>query len=273
VQGGSITSAFWLPMATLWWREIVRFSRERSRIVGLLAAPLLFWLFLGSGLGQSFQPPSSAPGASGSGYLQYFFPGTVVMVVLFTSIFSAMSVIEDRREGFLQSVLAAPVSRASIVLGKVLGGATQAVVPGFLFLLMAPTVGVVLAPAQLIGLAAILFLISFALTSLGFAIAWWMDSVQGFHAIMNLVLIPMWLLSGALFPSSGASPWVQWVMRFNPLTYAVSALRRALHGENGSVGADVASLSLSLEITVLFGVAAMTAALVECHRPTVKSAG
>ena len=254
----------------MWWRELVRFSRERSRVLGLVAAPFLFWLFLGSGLGQSFQPVTGPPG---SGYLQYFFPGTVVMVVLFTSIFSAMSVIEDRREGFLQSVLAAPVSRASIVLGKVLGGATQAVIPGFLFLLMGPAVGLPLGPAQLIGLVAVLFLISFTLTSLGFAIAWWMDSVQGFHAIMNLVLIPMWLLSGALFPASGAAPWVQAVMRLNPLTYAVSALRRALHGENGFVGGDVASLSLSIEVTALFGLAAMTVALMECRRPTVKSAG
>ena len=130
-----------------------------------------------------------------------------------------------------------------------------------------------LASAQLIGLVAVLFLISFTLTSLGFAIAWWMDSVQGFHAIMNLVLIPMWLLSGALFPASGAAPWVQAVMRLNPLTYAVSALRRAIHGENGFVGGDVASLSLSIEVTALFGLAAMTVALMECRRPTVKSAG
>jgi ABC-2 type transport system permease protein len=235
-----------------------------------VAAPLLFWLFLGSGLGQSFRPPSAT---SESGYLQYFFPGTVVMVVLFTAIFSAMSVIEDRREGFLQSVLAAPVSRASIVLGKVLGGATQAVIPGFLFLLLAPAVGLSLSPARLVGLVAILFLIAFALTSLGFAIAWWMDSVQGFHAIMNLVLIPMWLLSGALFPASGAAPWIQMVMRLNPLTYAVSALRHALLGQNGAVGGDVASLRFSLEITILFGIAAMTLALVECSRPTVKSVG
>ena len=195
------------------------------------------------------------------------------MIVLFTSIFSAMSVIEDRREGFLQSVLAAPVSRASIVLGKVLGGATQAVIPGFLFLLMAPAVGMSLAPPKLLGLTAILFLIAFALTSLGFAIAWWMDSIQGFHAVMNLVLIPMWLLSGALFPASGAASWVRTVMGLNPLTYAVSALRQALLGQNGMAGGDMASLALSLEITALFGLAAMTAALMECRRPTVKSAG
>ena len=195
------------------------------------------------------------------------------MIVLFASIFSNMSVIEDRREGFLQSVLAAPVSRASIVLGKVLGGATQAVVPGFLFVLMGPAVGFALGPLQMIRLAAILFLISFSLTSLGFVIAWWMDSVQGFHAVLNLVLIPMWLLSGALFPASGASTWVQWIMRLNPLTYAVAALRDALQGQSTPVGGGVAPLGLSLEITALFGLATVTVALIGCGRPTVKSAG
>ena len=257
-------------MATLWWRELVRLSRERTRVLGLVAAPFLFWLFLGAGLGQSFQPPSAS---GGGGYLQYFFPGTVIMVVLFASIFSTMSVIEDRREGFLQSVLVAPVSRASIVLGKVLGGTTQAVVPGFLFLLTGPAVGFPFGLPQLIGLTAILFLISFALTSLGFLIAWRMDSVQGFHAVLNLVLIPMWLLSGALFPASGAAPWVQWFMRLNPLTYAVSALRRALHSQGSPLGEDVASLGFSLEITALFGLLAVTAALLECRRPTIKSPG
>jgi ABC-2 type transport system permease protein len=249
---------------------LVRLSRERTRVIGLVAAPFLFWLFLGSGLGQSFQPPA---GASEGGYLLYFFPGTVIMVVLFASIFSTMSVIEDRREGFLQSVLAAPVSRASIVLGKVLGGTTQAVVPGFLFLLTGPAVGFAFSLPQLIGLSFLLFLISFTLTSLGFLIAWRMDSVQGFHAILNLVLIPMWLLSGALFPASGAAPWIQWIMRLNPLTYAVSALRRAMHTQGSPLGEDVASFGLSLEITALFGLIAVTAALMECRRPTTKSAG
>ena len=265
------TSGFWLPLATLWWRELVRFFRERNRILGLIAAPLVFWVFIGSGLGRSFQPPSS-PDYSG-GYLQYFFPGTVVMIVLFTSIFSAVSVIEDRKDGFLRSVMVAPISRASLVLGKVLGGTTQAVVPGFLFLLMGPMVGFALRPLQLISLAATLFLISFSLTGLGFVIAWWMDSVQSFHAVLNLVLMPMWLLSGALFPASGASVWVQWIMMLNPLTYGVAALRRGLSGETVAVGSDVAPLGFSLEITALFGLATVCVALLGCGQPNGKIRG
>src|ERR1035437_1057538 len=151
-------------MATLWWRELVRFSRDRSRVAGMVATPLLFWVFIGSGLGRSFQPPS-AP--AGSGYLQYFFPGTAIMTVLFTSILSTMSVIEDRREGFLLSVLVAPIYRSSLVLGKVLGGTTQSVAPGFIFLLLGPVVGFTLHFWQLVGMAGVLFLIAFWLTSMG----------------------------------------------------------------------------------------------------------
>jgi ABC-2 type transport system permease protein len=263
-------NTFLLPMASLWWRELVRFTRERSRVAGMVATPLLFWLFIGSGLGRSFQPPS-AP--AGSGYLQYFFPGTVVMTVLFTSILSTMSVIQDRQEGFLLSVLVAPIYRSSLVLGKVLGGTTQAVVPGFIFVLLAPAVGFSLHPWQVAGMAGVLFLISFWLTSMGFFIAWRMESVQGFHAILNLILIPMWLLSGALFPSSGSSVWVQWVMMLNPLTYGVSALRRILYGQTVPVASDVAPLALSLEVTALCGLLCVVAALLWSGRPGAKRLG
>ncbi|MBI4460142.1 MAG: ABC transporter permease [Acidobacteria bacterium] len=254
-------------MVSLCGRDLLRFIRQRSRIAGLLAAPLLFWLLIGSGLGASFQPPSAPPG---TGYLQYFFPGTVVMVVLFASIFSNMSVIEDRQEGFLLSVLVAPIARASLVLGKVLGGTTQSVLPGFLFLLAGPMAGFALHPLQVIALGGILFLIAFGLTSLGFLIAWWMDSTQGFHAVLNLVLLPMWMLSGALFPASGASGWVRRVMELNPLTYGVAALRRVLYGQSMAAGSDVAPLGVSLSVTVLFGLLTVAAALLFSGRPSVK---
>src|SRR5271163_2005522 len=128
-----------LPAFTLWWREIVRFYRQKARVVGVLASPLVFWIVIGSGFGTSFR---SGGGASQQHYLNYFYPGALIMIVLFTSIFAMMSVIEDRKEGFLLSVLVAPVSRSAIVLGKVLGGATLATLQGLIFLVFAPALGI-----------------------------------------------------------------------------------------------------------------------------------
>ena len=150
------------------------------------------------------------------------------MIVLFTSIFAMMSLIEDRNQGFLLSVLVAPVHRSVIVLGKVLGGTTLATLQGLLFLVFAPLVGVHIGIAQLLLVVLDIFLVAFSLTALGFAIAWPMDSTSGFHAIVNLFLIPLWLLSGSLFPLSGASFWIRVLMRINPLTYGTEALRGLL---------------------------------------------
>src|ERR1700689_5001693 len=210
-----------LPAFTLWWREIVRFYRQKSRVVGVLASPLVFWVVIGSGFGTSFR---SGSGQSQQHYMDYFYPGALIMIVLFTSIFTMMSVIEDRKEGFLLSVLVAPVPRSAIVLGKVLGGTTLSAVQGMIFLIFAPFAGVHLQLLSVLLVAVVVFLVSFALTALGFAIAWPMDSTQAFHGIVNLFLIPMWLVSGALFSITGASQWIQWIMRLNPLTYGVEAL-------------------------------------------------
>src|ERR1700688_2648456 len=215
-----------LPAFTLWWREIVRFYRQRARVVGVIASPLLFWVVIGSGFGSSFR---SGNAAGQQHYLDYFYPGALIMIVLFTSIFTMMSVIEDRKAGFLLSVLVAPVSRSAIVLGKVLGGTTLATIQGLIFLVFAPLVGVHIGFGSFLLVALTVFLVSFALTALGFAIAWPMDSTQAFHAIINLFLIPLWLLSGALFPLSGASLWLRGLMRINPLTYGVEALRQLLY--------------------------------------------
>src|SRR6201987_3385066 len=160
------TTGLYLPAFTLWWREIVRFYRQRTRVVGVIASPLLFWLVIGSGFGTSFR---SGQSAGQQHYLDYFYPGALIMIVLFTSIFTMMSVIEDRKEGFLLSVLVAPVSRSSIVLGKVLGGTTLSTLQGLIFLVFAPLVGVHIGIASFALIVVTIFLISFALTALGFA--------------------------------------------------------------------------------------------------------
>ena len=228
-----------LAAATLCHRELVRFFRQRSRVVGALGQPILFWLLFGAGLGSSFRLPGSEEG--GVSYREYFFPGTLVMILLFTAIFSTISIIEDRREGFLQSVLVAPIPRWSMVLGKVLGGSLIAMIQGLLFLtlVLVFTDDVHLDVWQLAAVVAFMFTIAVALTGLGFTIAWKMESTQGFHAIMSVFLLPMWLVSGAFFPvpsqPSGAVEWgLHWAMRANPLTYGVAGLRRLMYTETSA---------------------------------------
>jgi ABC-2 type transport system permease protein len=251
-----------LPAFTLWLREIVRFYRQRSRVVGVIASPILFWVAIGSGFGTSFRS-----GANGDqNYLQYFYPGALIMIVLFTSIFTMMSVIEDRKEGFLLSVLVAPVSRSAIVLGKVVGGTTLSTIQGLIFLVFAPLVGVHVGVGDFALIVLTIFLVSFALTALGFAIAWPMDSTQAFHAIINLFLIPLWLLSGALFPIAGASMWLRVLMRINPLTYGVEALRQLLYPTNENF------LPASLATLVLFSLFMFGLSFVMVNRRTTKPA-
>jgi ABC-2 type transport system permease protein len=256
-----------LPVATLWWRDIVRFFRQPSRVIAALGTPLFLWLLIGSGFGGSFQ---AAAGRADAGYLEYFFPGTVMMILLFSSIFSSISIIEDRHEGFLLSALVAPISRLSLVLGKVLGGATLALLQAAAFVLLAPLAGISLASLPWLSLLGISFLIAVALNSLGFIFAWQLDSIQGFHAIMNLLLLPMWVLSGALFPSSGASIWIRWIMRINPLTYGMTALRQLLEGSTSRSDLWMNSLGGSIMITSLFGLLMLVTACFLVRRQALK---
>jgi ABC-2 type transport system permease protein len=253
-----------LPAFTLWWREIVRFYRQKSRVVGVLASPLVFWIVLGSGFGNSFR----SAGANQQHYLDYLYPGTLILIVLFTSIFAMMSLIEDRKEGFLLSVMVAPVPRSAIVLGKVLGGTTLAAMQGMLFLVFAPFAGVHLNLLQVLLVVVVVFLVSFALTALGFAIAWPMDSTSAFHGIINLFLIPLWLLSGALFRLSGASGWIRALMYMNPLTYGVEALRDLLYP-----GVDSPfPLPHSMATLLLFSLAMFGLAFLMANRRTTRPA-
>jgi ABC-2 type transport system permease protein len=217
---------------TLCWREIVRFFRQRNRVIGAIGQPIVFWLLFGVGMHRTFQ---LSPNDSRQSFLEYFFPGTLVLILLFTAIFATISIIEDRREGFLQSVLVAPIPRWSMLLGKVLGGSLIALAQGLIFLLLASTINVKMTPSSFVSIVGLMFISAFALTSLGFVIAWRMDSTQGFHAIMNLLLMPLWLLSGAFFPApslAAAEDWSQvvlhWVVKLNPVSYCVVGLRSLL---------------------------------------------
>ena len=226
-----------LAVETLWQRELIRFWRQKSRVLGVVASPLIFWAVIGFG--------------SGPNGPKLFFPGTVVLTVLFSAIFSTMSIIEDRREGFLLSMLVSPASRTSLVLGKILGSATLAWIQGMVILAFAPLAGIALSLGELAPLAGIVFLISFTLTALGFLIAWKFDSTQGYHAVMNLLLLPMWLLSGAVFSIAGASTWIRAIMLVNPLTYSTALLRQIL---TPGVSDGSPEAATSLVVTVAFGI-------------------
>lgn len=248
------------PTYALWMREIIRFVRQRSRMIGVIGSPVLFWFFIGSGLGSSFRSNAIA---GGTNYLEYFFPGTVLLIMLFTAIFSTISIIEDRNAGFLQSVLVAPVTGSSIALGKILGGTTLAVLQALIFLFLAPFIGITFDVAHLVALVLLLFMVAFGLTGLGFLIAWRMESAQGFHAIVNLFLIPLWLLSGSLFPIDGAPGWLRLLMNINPLTYAVDATRGLLYRQ---VSSHVGEFTLSVLVVFAFGAAVFTGSILSVRK-------
>lgn len=235
------------------WREIIRFVRQRNRVVGAIGQPILFWLLFGVGMKSSFR-------MSGMDFSEYFIPGTVVLILLFTAIFATISIIEDRQEGFLQSVLVAPLPRWTFVLGKVTGGSLLAVSQALMFLILTVAAGYHVSIFN--GLIAILMMIVVAigLTCLGFCLAWRLDSTQGFHAIMSLLLMPMWLLSGAFFPiapmtadASLGQKLLSIVMRCNPVTYAVAGLRGLFsEARNNAMDVWTPSPLLCWVITVVF---------------------
>jgi ABC-2 type transport system permease protein len=262
-----------LAVYSLALRELVRFFRQRTRVIGALGQPIIFWVLFGTGLQSSFRGPA------GLSYQEYFFPGVAVMIVMFTAIFSTISIIEDRREGFLQGVLVAPISRAALVLGKVFGGTILAVLQAVLFLAIGPALSYIgLCPSISTGLTwlnfpavmAYLALVAFSLTALGYLIAWPMDSTHGFHAIMSVFLMPMWLLSGSFFPAP-ESGWLAWVIRLNPLTYGTAGLRR-LVTPNLEAVADLPSLSLCIGVTSLAAVVYVMIAIWMTNRQTAHNA-
>jgi ABC-2 type transport system permease protein len=243
-------------------REFTRFIRQPHRVIGALGTPIVFWLLIGAGVGTSF----SGAGGVGGQYITYFFPGTVLMILLFTAIFSTISVIEDRREGFLQGVLVSPVSRGSIVWGKVLGGGGLAIGQAVLFVLLAPFIGLTAHPLWLGVAMLFLVVLAIGLTALGFCIAWRLSSTQGFHAIMNLFLMPMWFLSGALFPPGGSWTGLRWVILANPLSYGLAGLRIALHGGDASAAAGFPHWGVCLLITSICAAAMVLLARIVAAR-------
>ncbi len=251
------------PLAVVWmlaWREWVRFFRQRNRVIGALGQPILFWLLFGTGMHAAFR-------GGDQNFMTFYLPGTVALILLFTAIFTTISIIEDRREGFLQSVLVAPVPRWTIAAGKIFGGAAIAWLQACIFLGLALATGSVPLGGALVGVLVLMAVAALALTALGVFFAWPMESTQGFHAIMNLVLMPLWLLSGAFFPipqpgvESPLGQWLMhWLMRCNPLSYTIGGLRTMMGVESQSAEFWAPSLFASWCVSLLFLCATLSAA-------------
>lgn len=233
------------PVLSLAKREYIRFMRQPQRVIGAVAQPIMFWLFLGSGFSASFR----APGLEGVSYLEYFYPGVMLMMLLFAGIFSSITIIEDRDAGFLQSVLVAPVPRMAIVLGKVLGGTGIALTQTLLFSIAAPFLGLTMSLGSALLLLMAMVLTGIGFTALGFLLAWGMRSTSGFHAVMMVFLMPLWMVSGALFPIENAPGWLYALMTINPVSHAMTLLRQPFYGDAASLFANTAYLT-SLAVVV-----------------------
>lgn len=213
-------------------RELKRFWRQPTRIIGSLGTPLLIWLFAASGFAGSFADPDQQDSTFG----EFLIPGIITMVVLFSTILASISLIQDRHEGFLQSVLVSPVPRWAIILSKVLGGGCVCMLQAGLVIIAIAMTGRLEGTVHLLEALAAAALISAAMIGIGLAAAWYIDSTAGFHGVMNLLFLPMWLLSGALFPPEGASPWLAWVMSVNPLSWATRVLGESLGVHDAASG-------------------------------------
>lgn len=233
----------------IWYRDILRYWRDRWRLVASLAQPLLFLIVFGSGLSSALGGGSTF--GRGLSYIQFMYPGIIGMAILFTAIFGAMSIVWDREFGFLKEVLVAPIDRSSVAIGKALGGTTQAMFQGLILLVLAPFVGVklnLLTIVEMIPLAAIL---AFGLSSFGVMLASMMKSLQGFQVVMNFLMMPMFFLSGALFPLSGLPDWMTVLNRIDPAAYGMDPLRRVVLEGAGLPSAALDRMGLTLFNNVL----------------------
>jgi ABC-2 type transport system permease protein len=224
----------------IWYRDVLRFWRDRARLVSSFGQPLLFLIVFGSGLTASLGAGLSSELGDVS-YVRFIFPGIVAMAVLFTAVFSAISIVWDREFGFLREVLVAPISRAAVALGKALGGSTVAMFQGGILLVLAPILGVSLDPLLVLELLALMFLTAFALTSMGILIAARLQSMEAFQMIMNFLIMPMFFLSGAFFPLRGLPAWMGVVTRLDPVAYGVDPMRRLLLGADLAPGIEIAN--------------------------------
>jgi ABC-2 type transport system permease protein len=247
--GGGTLSATLRAIYIIWYRDIIRFLRDRFRLVTSLVQPLLYLVIFGTGLSSSLRGGGGASGAFGKlglDYKQFLYGGVIGMSILFIAIFSAMSIVWDREFGFLKEILVAPINRSAVAIGKTLGGATQAFSQGLILLLLSPIAGVRLTVLGVIELIPLMFLLGFALSAMGTALASRMRSMQGFQGVMNFLMMPLFFLSGALFPLKGLPDWMTVLTRLDPVAYGIDPIRKVILTQSGVPKPAVDALGMTL---------------------------
>ena len=246
----------------LWRRDLMRFFSRPSRLAATLLQPLILWLILGSGMAPTF-------GLSGGeiSYSEYFFPGAVMMVLVFSSVFSTVTIIEDRSAGFIQMVLAGPGSRSALVVGKCLGATSVALLQVSVFILMAPLAGIELSNIAWSLLLSVMMLMSLGLTAFGFFVAWLVNSANGYNAVQMTLLMPLWVLSGAIFPPHLDASVLGYLMRSNPIAYGMTGLRHAFY-EGSAPDSTIlgATPESALMAVSLFALGALVMAMLCCEQ-------
>ena len=261
----------------IWYRDLVRYWRDRWRLAASLAQPLLFLIVFGSGLSSALGRGAVFGSRGGFSYMQFMYPGIIGMAILFTAIFGAMSIVWDREFGFLKEVLVAPIDRWAVAVGKALGGTTQAMIQGLILLVLAPFVGVRLSPLTIVELIPLAALLAFGLSSFGVMLASMMRSLQGFQVVMNFLMMPMFFLSGALFPLQGLPGWMNVLTRLDPASYGIDPLRRVVLSDSGrpaalidqfalTVGGRVVPIGVEAAVMFVFGVVMLSVAVVMFQR-------
>ena len=210
------------PIYVICLREFKKFFREKSRLLGTLARPVLWLFVVGNGMNSLIRPQV------GFSYLQFIFPGMIGMTILFSSIFSSISIVWDREFGFMKEMLVAPISRLSIVIGKAISGTLISVAQAVIIMLLIPFLGIHLSFLQFLEVVGVSLLVSFCITSLGILIAARLTSFDGFNIIMNFLVMPMLFLSGAMYPVNAMPPVLRHLTQVNPLTYGVDAFKHVL---------------------------------------------
>lgn len=248
------------PIYVICQREFIKFFREKSRLLGTLARPVLWLFVVGNGMNALIRPQV------GFSYLQFIFPGMIGMTILFASIFSSISIVWDREFGFMKEMLVAPISRLSIVIGKAVSGTAISVAQALIILLLIPFLGITISFAQFVEVTVVATLVSFCITSLGILIAARLTSFDGFNIIMNFLVMPMFFLSGAMYPVTAMPAVLRQLTHINPLTYGIDAFKHVLLTEAPPPMGPELPLALDITVVVALAVVMLTFAALSFGR-------